>query len=306
MPIIVPQGLPAIKVLEKENIFVMSENMARSQDIRTLKILILNLMPTKIETETQLLRLLGNTPLQVEAELLQTKTHKAKHVSAKHLLQFYKTFDEIKGNRYDGLIITGAPVEKIPFEKVDYWTELCRILDWSTKNVWSVLHICWGAQAGLYYHYGVPKYLLPQKLSGIYLHRLLSTTHPLTRGFDDEFFAPHSRYTGTDPKEIAKVSQLELLAASDKAGVYIVADKSGRRFFVTGHSEYGRNTLDSEYRRDLKAGLSVQPPCNYYLDDDPAKLSVMWWKSHANLLFLNWLNYFVYQQTPYNFSEIKK
>jgi homoserine O-succinyltransferase/O-acetyltransferase len=306
MPITVPEGLPAIKVLEKENIFVMPDSRAKRQDIRALKILILNLMPTKVETETQLLRLLGNTPLQVEIELFKTKMHTSKNVSAEYLLKFYKTFDELKSNRYDGLIITGAPVEQLAFEDVDYWSELCQILDWSTKNVWSTLHICWGAQAGLYHHYGIDKFMLPHKLSGIYKHRLLSLTHPLARGFDDEFWAPHSRYTGNNPEKIDKVPELELLSISDEAGAYIVADRSERRFFVSGHSEYDRYTLDKEYRRDIAAGLNINAPCNYYIDGNPENAPVMRWRSHANLLFANWLNYFVYQQTPYDLYDLNK
>ena len=306
LPITVPEGLPAIKILEKENIFVMPESRAKSQDIRTLKILILNLMPTKVETETQLLRLLGNTPLQIDIELLQTKTHNAKNVSAEHLLKFYKSIDEIKSEKYDGLIITGAPVEQMPFEDVDYWPELCKIIDWSAENVFSTLHICWGAQAGLYRHYGIDKIALPRKLSGIYHHTLLSETHPLTRGFDDEFFAPHSRYTGNKPEEIVKHPELDLLAVSEVAGAYLIADKSGRQVYVTGHSEYSRDTLDKEYRRDIALGLDILPPCNYYHGNNPENQPSIRWKSHANLLFSNWLNYFVYQKTPYDLYEITK
>ena len=304
MPITVPEGLPAIKTLERENIFVMTESRARRQDIRPLKILILNLMPTKVETETQLLRLLGNTPLQVEIELLQTETHTAKNVSAEYLLRFYKTFDEVKHNRYDGLIVTGAPVEQMPFEEVDYWPELCEILDWSAGNVWSTLHICWGAQAGLYRHFGIGKYDLPAKLSGVYTHRLLHPTHPLVRGFDDLFYAPHSRYTGVRQEEIERAG-LEVLAVSEKAGVYLVAERDWRRFYATGHSEYDRDTLNREYRRDLAKGIEILPPCGYYPGDDPKGQPVMRWRGHSSLLFSNWLNYFVYQQTPYDLIYAK-
>lgn len=304
MPITVPEGLPAIKTLQKENIFVMTQNRATSQDIRPLRILILNLMPTKVETETQLLRLLGNTPLQVEAELLQTQTHLAKHTSKQYLLQFYKTFEEIGQNCYDGLIVTGAPVEQLPFEEVDYWPELCRILDWSKTHVWSTLHICWGAQAGLYRHYGIPKYPLPKKLSGIYRHRLLLPNHPLVRGFDDEFWAPHSRYTGVRTEDLQKRRELEILSVSDEAGVYLAASRNGRQIFVTGHSEYDRDTLGREYGRDIGKGLEIDPPVNYYKNDDPALPPVMRWKSHAHLLYSNWLNYFVYQETPFDLRKL--
>lgn len=304
MPITVPKGLPAIKVLEKENIFVMAEQRAARQDIRPLKILILNLMPTKIETETQLLRLIGNTPLQIEAELLQTKTHLAKNISEDYLLKFYKTFEEVKENRYDGMIVTGAPVEQMPFEEVDYWSELCRILDWSKRNVWSTLHICWGAQAGLYRHYGIQKLMLPKKLFGIYRHRVLKSDHPLVRGFDDEFWAPHSRYTGVKADDIRNVPELELLSISDEAGVYLAASKNGRQIFIMGHSEYDRDTLDREYRRDIKKGQFIDLPVNYYKNNNSEFKPVMYWKSHAHLLFSNWLNYFVYQNTPFDLEKL--
>ena len=305
MPITVPEGLPATRTLTAENIFVMTEGRARSQDIRPLKILILNLMPTKVETETQLLRLLGNTPLQVEIELLQTKTHTPKNVSADYLLRFYKTFREVRDNHYDGLIVTGAPVEQLPFEEVDYWPELCEILDWSKNNVWSTLHICWGAQAGLYFHHGIEKHPLAVKLSGVYSHRLLDSTHPLVRGFDDCFFAPHSRYTGVRRSEIERVPGLTVLSVSDEAGVYLVAEKSGRRIYATGHSEYDRDTLDREYRRDLSRGIDIRPPCNYYPQDDPSREPFVRWRSHSSLLFANWLNYFVYQETPFDLGKLK-
>ncbi len=306
MPITVPEGLPAIRTLTGENIFVMTEGRAQSQDIRPLRILILNLMPTKVETETQLLRLIGNTPLQVEIELMQTETHTAKNVSAEYLLRFYKTLSEVRENLYDGLIVTGAPVEQMPFEEVDYWQELCEIFDWSRRNVFSTLHICWGAQAGLYRHYGIGKRLLPEKLSGVYEHRLLLPTHPLVRGFDEIFYAPHSRYTGVAQAEIERVPSLDLLAVSDEAGVYLAAEKGGRRVYVTGHSEYDRDTLEREYRRDAGKGLDIRPPCNYYPGDDPLKAPVMRWRSHASLLFANWLNYCVYQETPYDLGALRR
>ena len=304
MPIRVPEGLPAIQTLERENIFVMGESRACHQDIRPLKIAILNLMPTKKETETQLLRLLGNTPLQMDVELLQASTHVSKNTPAEYLLKFYRTFDEIKNERYDGLIITGAPVEKLPFEQVDYWPELCRIMAWSRTHVYSTLHICWGAQAGLFYHYGIPKYPLPEKLSGIFMHRRLVADHPFTRGFDDRFEAPHSRYTGVDRAAIESRPELVILSDSDEAGVYIVASRDGRQFFVTGHSEYDRDTLAREYFRDREGGLNPRMPRHYFPDDDPSRRPVMRWRSHAHLLFSNWLNYFVYQQTPFDLSSL--
>jgi len=306
MPITLPEGLPAIEVLERENIFVMTAGRAENQDIRPLKILILNLMPTKVETEIQLLRLIGNTPLQIEVELLQTRTHTAKNVSAEYLLRFYKTFEEVQCHRYDGLIVTGAPVEQMPFEEVDYWPELCRILEWSVCNVWSTLHICWGAQAGLYYHFGIEKFALPEKLSGIYNHRLLQPNHPLVRGFDDVFGAPHSRYTGIKREDVEQTPELEILSVSDEAGVYIVSNRNGRQFFVTGHSEYDRNTLDKEYRRDLAKGIDICAPRGYYRNDDPSQTPLMRWRSHASLLFYNWLNYFVYQETSCPFDDLRE
>jgi len=303
MPIKVPDGLPAIQLLNKENIFVIPESRAVSQDIRPLKVLILNLMPTKAETETQLLRLLGNTPLQIEAELLQAWTHQSKNTPEEHLLKFYRTFEEIEENRYDGMVVTGAPVEQMPFEQVDYWPELCRILDWSAGHVWSVLHICWGAQAALYRYYGIQKVTLPKKLSGIYSHRLLNENHPLVRGFDEEFFAPHSRYTGVRIEDLEQVPELELLSVSNEAGLYLAASRNGRRIFVTGHSEYDKDTLDNEYRRDIAKALAIDPPVNYYRHGDPSLSPVMRWKGHAHLLFSNWLNY-VYQETPFDLHEI--
>lgn len=304
MPITVPDGLPAISRLKKENIFVMPESRAVSQDIRPLKILILNLMPTKVETETQLLRLLSNTPLQIETELLQTRTHQARNTPEGYLLKFYRTFGEVVPSRYDGMIVTGAPVEQMPFRDVDYWPELCDILDWSSENVWSVFHICWGAQAGLYRYYGIEKFPLPEKLSGVFCHRLLSESHPLVRGFDETFFAPHSRYTGIRAEDLEAIPELEVLAVSDEAGVYLAASRDGRRIFVTGHSEYDRETLGQEYRRDMGRGLNIAPPANYYRDDDPDLGPVMRWKSHAHLLYSNWLNYYVYQETPFDLLRI--
>lgn len=305
MPIKVPNSLPATKILETENIFVMTETRAMHQDIRPLKILILNLMPTKIETETQLLRLLGNTPLHIEIELLQTATHKSKNVSKEHLLNFYKTFDDIKNERFDGMIVTGAPVELLEFEEVDYWDELCEILKWSEQHVYSTMYICWGAQAGLYYHYGVKKHLLPHKLFGVFKHKTLIPNHPLLRGFDDTFYMPHSRNTTNAPEDIRAVRELDVLTYSEEAGIHICADHACRKFFITGHSEYDRTTLAAEYMRDLKKGIDIQMPKNYFPDDDPTKTPLMNWRSGASLLFSNWLNYIVYQHTPYDLSELQ-
>ena len=308
MPIKVQTNLPAIKILESENIFVMPEERAMAQDIRPLKIVILNLMPTKVVTETQLLRLLGNSPLQVDIELLQMDTHKSKNTSRRHLTTFYKTFDEIKSQKFDGMIITGAPVEQLDFEEVDYWDELCEILDWSKKNVYSVLHICWGAQAGLYHRYGIRKYEFKEKLSGIYEHNILNPLHPLLRGFDDKFYLPHSRYTGVVEEDVYNYDnpKLEILAKSDKAGVSIIGKKNGRAFYVLGHAEYDRETLANEYFRDINKGLKIKVPENYFPNDDPTKVPPMVWRSSASLLFSNWLNYYVYQQTPYDLEDLKK
>ncbi len=304
MPIKIQENLPAVGVLESENIFVMTHQRALKQDIRPLKIVILNLMPTKINTETQLLRLLGNTPLQVDVELMQTATHIPKNTSSSHLNTFYKTFDELKNEKFDGMIITGAPVENMSFEEVDYWDELCKIMEWSKRNVYSTLHICWGAQAGLYYHFGIPKYQLTQKLSGVFLHRVLDCRHPLVRGFDDNFYSPHSRNTDVKIEDIKKHDNLVILTVSDEAGVHIIANKNGRQFFVTGHLEYDCNTLADEYFRDLKKGLNPSIPKNYFPNDDITKEPPFVWRSHANLLFSNWLNYYVYQQTPYDLKEL--
>lgn len=304
MPINIPGDLPAFAILEQENIFAMSQERAAGQDIRPLRIVILNLMPKKIDTETQLLRLLGNAPLQVDIDLLQVSGHQSKNTSQEHLLKFYKSFEEIRRNRYDGMIITGAPVETLPFAEVDYWPELCRIMDWSRKNVYSTLHICWGAQAGLFHHYGVDKHALPGKMFGIFRHRLSVENHPLLRGFDEEFWAPHSRHTTVLAVEVAAVPELLVLSTSPEAGLYLAATRDGRQVFVTGHSEYDRHTLHDEYHRDLVRGLSIDPPANYYPDGNVAQKPPIRWRSHANLLFSNWLNYYVYQQTPYDLETL--
>ena len=305
MPIKIPNLLPATKVLLDENIFVISETRAITQDIRPLKILMLNLMPKKIETETQIARLIGNTPLQVELELLQTATHKSKHTSTEHMLAFYKTFDEVKMNKYDGLIITGAPVEQMEFEAVDYWDELCEIMEWSKTHVTSTFHICWGAQAGLYYHYGVKKYPLEKKLFGVFEHHLDHKLSILFRGFDDKFVVPHSRHTTCKREDIEAVPELKILSSSEEAGVFVAATEKGRQIFVTGHSEYDADTLKNEYMRDKNAGLPIDVPKNYFPDDDDTKDPIVRWRSCANLLYSNWLNYFVYQTTPYNIDEIE-
>lgn len=304
MPIRIDDALPAKQNLEIENIFVMSNKRADMQDIRPLKLIILNLMPTKLETETQLLRLLSNTPLQVDVDFLQVKTHKAKNVSRIHLEKFYNTFDEIKDNKYDGMIITGAPVEHLEYEEVDYWDELCTIMEWSKKNVYSTFHICWGAQAGLYYHYGIKKHKLDKKMFGVFPHMCLDVTHPLMRGLDDEYYVPHSRHTEVRRQDIAQVKELQILSYSEIAGVHIIADMDCRQFFVTGHSEYDRHTLAKEYFRDKEKGLDIEIPYNYFPDDDDKLVPIMSWKSSANILFSNWLNYFVYQKTPYDLSTL--
>ena len=306
MPIKIQADLPAAATLESENVFVMTHERAEVQDIRPLKIAILNLMPTKVETETQLLRVLSNTPLQADVTLLHMESHLSKNTPATYLETFYKTFEEIRNEKFDGMIITGAPVERLDFEKVDYWDELCEIMAWSRKNVYSTLHICWGAQAGLYYHYGVPKHPLPQKISGIFRHRVLRPLHPLVRGFDDDFWAPHSRYTEVRREDIEKCPELEILTESDVAGVHLIAAKNGRQIFVTGHEEYDRNTLKEEYLRDVKKGLRPPMPRNYFPDDDPRQEPPFVWRSHAFLLFSNWLNYFVYQNTPYEIGRISE
>lgn len=304
MPIRIDNELPAKQKLEIENVFVMSNMRADTQDVRPLKIIILNLMPTKEETETQLLRLLSNSPLQVDVEFLQVATHKAKNVSKNHLDKFYYTFDEIKDNRYDGMIITGAPVEHLEFEEVDYWDELCSIMEWSKKNVYSTYYICWAAQAGLYYHYGIKKHKLKKKMFGIFPHRSLDDTHPLMRGLDDIYYVPHSRHTTVERQDIAQVKDLQILSYSDIAGVHIVADMACRKFFVTGHSEYDRDTLAKEYFRDKQKGLEIDIPYNYFPNDDEKRVPNMTWRGTANLLMNNWLNYFVYQKTPYDLSTL--
>ncbi len=305
MPINIPESLPARSILEGENIFVMTEERAVKQDIRPLKIAILNLMPKKIETETQLLRLLSNSSIQINIELLQTASYTSKNTSQKHLLKFYNTFHEIKSERFDGLIITGAPVEQMAFEEVDYWDELCEIMEWSKTHVFSTMHICWGAQAGLYYHYGIPKIPLQQKMFGIFEHRVLTYDSPLVRGFDEEFLAPHSRHTGVPIERIIQNSNLELLAVSEKAGPFLIASKDNRQLFVTGHSEYDRLTLASEYFRDIEKGLPIKVPYNYFPGNDPNRTPPFNWRSAANLLYANWLNYFIYQQTPFDLNELE-
>ena len=305
MPIKIPNELPAVRILEEENIFVMTENRAITQDIRPLKILILNLMPTKVDTETQLSRLLGNTPLQVEIELIHTSTYHSKNVSEEHLLAFYKQFSDVKDRYFDGMIITGAPVEKMEFEDVSYWDELCEIMEWTKTHVHSTLHICWGAQAGMYYHYGVKKYMLDEKLSGVYLHKVDYKRSILFRGFDDEFFVPHSRYTTVKREDIEAVKELRILSSSEKAGIYTVSSRGGKQIFITGHSEYDAETLNKEYKRDKLAGINPKIPENYFPNDDDTKAPLLTWRSHATLLFTNWLNYFVYQTTPYDINEIK-
>lgn len=306
MPINIPNELPAAKVLTDENIFVMTETRALTQDIRPLEILILNLMPTKIDTETQLSRLLGNTPLQINLELMHTNTHQSKNTSEEHLLTFYKTFDQIKDNYYDGLIITGAPVEKMEFEDVEYWDELTEIMEWSKHHVHSTFHICWGAQAGLYYHYGIKKRELPEKMFGVFPHRLDRKRSILFRGSDDVFYVPHSRHTTVAREDIEKVSELKILASSEEAGVYAISTNGGSQIFITGHSEYDAGTLRKEYERDKNAGLEIKIPKNYFPDDDDTKEPLVTWRAHANLLYSNWLNYFVYQTTPYDITKIQK
>ncbi|MBU3145043.1 homoserine O-succinyltransferase [Clostridium sp. CF012] len=300
MPIKIPDNLPAFKILNEENIFTITEDRAFHQDIRPLKIVILNLMPTKIETETQILRLLGNSPLQIDIVLLHPESHACKNISQEHLIKFYNTFEEIKDCKFDGMIITGAPIESIPFEEVDYWEELKKIMEWSVHNVFSTLHICWGAQAGLYFHYGVKKHKLDSKMFGVFKHEITKQNIKLFNGFDDEFYVPHSRYTEIRKDDIDNIDELETLSQSDKSGIYIVSAKNGRQIFITGHSEYDPLTLKKEYDRDIAKGLNINVPENYYPKDDPLKSPVVRWRGHSNLLFANWLNYYVYQETPYN------
>ena len=306
MPIKIPNNLPATKVLESENIFVMSETRAITQDIRPLKILILNLMPKKIETETQLARLLGNTPLQVEPTLIRTSTHRSKNVAEEHLLAFYKVFSDVKNDYFDGMIITGAPVELMDFEEVDYWQELSEIMEWTKTHVHSTFHICWGAQAGLYYHYGIKKYQVPEKVFGVFPHKLDYKNSILFRGFDDVFNVPQSRHTTVLREDIENVKELKILASSDETGVYAISSKNGRQIFITGHSEYDADTLKNEYERDLSQGKPIKMPYNYFPNDDASKPPMVTWRAHANLLFYNWLNYFVYQSTPYDVNEISQ
>lgn len=305
MPIKIPDNLPAAGVLTSENIFVMGEHRAVHQDIRALRILFLNLMPTKIVTETQILRLLGNSPLQVEIDLLHPQTYTSKNTPQEHLTAFYRTFDDIMHRKYDGMVITGAPVENLEFEEVAYWDELTRIMDWSVKNVTSTIHLCWGAQAGLYHHYGIPKYPLPEKVFGVFPHTFNKKNVKLLRGFDDVFFVPHSRHTENRREDIERVPELEILSESEDAGVYLVLAQEGRQVFLTGHSEYDPLTLKAEYDRDILKGMNIAVPRHYYPGDDPSKDPVVRWRGHANLLFSNWLNYYVYQETPYDLNEIK-
>ena len=304
MPIQIPNDLPATEVLQKENIFVMKQTRAETQHIRPLEIVLLNLMPPKIITETQLSRMLGNTPLQVHLELMMLSTHKAKNTPEEHLLAFYKTFDELKDRKFDGMVITGAPVENMPFEQVNYWKELTEIMEWSKDHVHSTFHICWGAQAGLYYHYGIQKYPLPEKMFGVFKHKADYKHAILLRGFDDEFWAPHSRHTTIRREDIEATPGLKILASSEEAGVYIVMNKEGRQIFVTGHSEYDPDTLEREYLRDKYQGLPIQVPKNYYPNDDDSLAPIVRWRGHGNLLYSNWLNYFVYQTTPYDIMAV--
>ena len=297
--------MPAVEILKSENIFVMDSQQASTQDIRPLRIVILNLMPLKITTETDLIRLLSNTPLQIEVDFLKISGHISKNTPVEHMMTFYKDFSTLRNENYDGMIITGAPVEQMPFEEVDYWKEVSEIFDWARTHVTSTLYICWAAQAGLYHFYGVPKYPLPQKMFGIFKHKVYDHQNPIFRGFDDEFYVPHSRHTEVRKSDIEKVPELTLLSESEESGVYMVMARGGREFFITGHSEYSPYTLDTEYRRDLDKGLSIEMPLNYYRNNDPKKGPLVRWRGHANLLFSNWLNYFVYQQTPYDIREIK-
>lgn len=305
MPVNVPISLPAVEALKAENIFVIDEQRASSQDIRPLRIAILNLMPLKIMTETDLLRLLSNTPLQIELDFIDMDSHVSKNTPREHIDMFYKRFDDIRDKNYDGLIITGAPVEKVDFESVDYWSELTGIFRWARTHVTSTLYICWAALAGLYYHYGIPKYVLDRKISGVFPHRILDPQNPIFRGFDDMFYVPHSRFSEVRREDISRVPELRIISESDESGIYIVSARGGREFFITGHSEYSPYTLDFEYRRDLEKGLNPDIPAHYYACDDPCREPVVRWRSHANLLFTNWLNYFVYQATPYDIRDIR-
>lgn len=306
MPIKIPNDLPAFTTLSRENIFVMQSDRATGQDIRPLKIGIVNLMPTKIETETQLLRLLSNTPLQVDITLIYTETHLSKNTAHEHLQNFYTTFDKVKDQFFDGIFITGAPVEKLEFEEVNYWNELCHIMEWTKTHAFCTVHICWGAFAGLYYHYGIQKRLLDKKLFGVFPHKVNIRNHPLLNGFDDVFFVPHSRYTEVSIKDIEAIPQLEMLAYSDEAGAYIIADRTDRQIFITGHAEYDRDTLKNEYLRDVDKGIEIEVPKNYFPDNDPSRTPLISWHGHASLMYSNWLNFCVYQETPYDLTELAK
>ena len=304
MPVRIPNDLPARRILADENIFVMTRERAVHQDIRPLRIAVLNLMPTKIVTETQLLRLLGNSPLQVDITFIRMETHESRNTPPEHLNAFYEPLDQVLGERFDGLIITGAPVETLPFEEVDYWPELCRLMDWSRTSVWSTMHICWGAQAALFRHFGVPKYPLASKMFGLYPHRVVEPREPLLRGFDETFYAPHSRHTEVREADVAAAKGVKLLAVSEEAGVYMAASEDGRMVFVTGHPEYDRLTLKAEYDRDVAKGLPIAVPRNYFPHDDPSKEPMVTWRSHAHLLYANWLNYYVYQSTPFDLGKL--
>jgi len=304
MPVKIPAALPAAKILTEENIFVMDDNRAKMQDIRPLKIAILNLMPTKEVTETQLLRLLGNTPLQIEITLLTMSSHESANTSREYLDAFYRTFESVKDTKFDGLIITGAPVENMPFEEVDYWKEMVQIMDWAKTHVFSSLYICWASQAALHHQYGIGKHKLDEKVFGIFRHRVLNQHHKLVRGFDESFCAPHSRHTTIHKEDIIRIPELEILAESEEAGVFLIASRDGRSIYVSGHAEYDAETLSREYKRDVAKGLKIDMPKNYYPDNDPERIPPVSWRSHANLLFVNWLNYFVYQETPYDINKI--
>lgn len=304
MPIRTQSDLPAKEILEQENIFVMDENRAMHQDIRPINIVIVNLMPLKEDTELQILRSLSNTPLQVDVSFLTPASHASTHTSKSHLNKFYQTFDEIRKQYFDGLIITGAPVELMEYEEVDYWPEICEIMEWSKTHVTSTLHLCWGAQAGLYYHYGIPKHILDEKMFGVFRHKVMNRKIPLVRGFDDYFYAPHSRHTEIRKEDILAHDELTILAESEQAGVFLLMNQDGSQIFVMGHPEYDRMTLDSEYKRDKAKGLSITLPCNYYPDDDPSQRPMLQWRSHGNIMYANWINYYVYQQTPYEFVDV--
>ncbi|MDP4276408.1 MAG: homoserine O-succinyltransferase [Bacteroidota bacterium] len=305
MPLNLPEKLPAVEILKKENIFVMDSGRASTQDIRPLRIVILNLMPLKITTETDLIRLLSNTPLQLEIDFMKIKSHTSKNTPIEHMMTFYKTFNRMRNQTYDGMIITGAPIEQLDYSEVTYWDEMREIFDWARTHVTSTLYICWAAQAGLYHQYGIPKYPLDKKMFGVFKHTMNDPHNPIFRGFDDEFYVPHSRHTEIRREDIIKVPELTLLSESKDSGVYLVMARNGRDFYITGHSEYAPNTLDTEYKRDLSKGIPIEIPANYYVDDDPDKKPLVRWRGHANLLFANWLNYFVYQETPFDITMIR-